>query len=305
MSNLTTERNGRPAAALEEHPADPIVEHVILVTDGGPAGGGAQRWVAHRAKMHRLNVEIDMVVELDWLAAEAGGADYGEAAEKMLNEVEEHLQRTAPSARVQTVVTWGNPRERFEQASEHADLIVVGTNRSGRLAGMMASTFPVKLAESARCPAVVVPKSWKPGHGAVVVGIQGDDHDAPALRFAVHEARVLHRELRVVHSWQIPSMLSPLVMLARSTPDIAHSHDAVLAGVVDSLRSENLDLDIRGVLVEGDAAGTLARESVGAELLVVGSHGLTVSDRFFVGSISREILSRPPCPVAVVRPRRS
>jgi nucleotide-binding universal stress UspA family protein len=303
MSNPAPSQGIHPTPALEEHAADPFVERVVFATDGGPAGAGATRWIEHRAKMHRLDIQIEMVVELDWMTQELSGAAFTDAADAIVEAAKEYLGRTAPSARVETDVTWGEPRERLEQVSEHADLIVVGTSRSGRLAGMLGSTFPVKLAESARCPAIVVPKKWKPGRGAVVVGIQGDDYDDPALRFAIHEARVLHRPLKIVHAWEIPPMQFPAGLLADRFAHAPNPHQAVLARVVDAVRQENPDLEVTGLLVEEASASALIHEAAGAELLVVGSHGLTVADRLFIGSVSREILSRPPCPVAVIRPK--
>lgn len=303
MTNPETRQDTHLAPALEGHAADPFVERIVLATDGGPAGAGAARWIQHRAKMHRLDVQIEMVVELDRMTRELNGAVLTDAADAIVQSTKEYLGRTAPSARVETEVTWGDPRERLEQASEHADLIVVGTSRSGRLAGMLGSTFPVKLAESARCPAIVVPRKWKPGHGEVVVGIQGDDHDDPALRFAIHEARVLHRPLKIVHAWELPPMQFPREWLALRLTDLPNPHAAVLARVIEAVQLENPDLEVTGLLMEQGPAPALIREAAGAELLVVGSHGLTTSDRLFIGSVSREILSRPPCPVAVIRPR--
>jgi len=304
MISVSTARGRHPLLALEEHAADPFVEEIILATDGGPAGAGATRWVAHRSKMHTLNVEIGMVVELDWLVDAMSGDALNDAAEEVVRAAKDYLARTAPSAEVQTAVTWGEPRERFERASEYADLIVVGTNRGGRLTGMLGSTFPVKLAEGARCPAIVVPKSWRPSHGPVVVGIQGDDHDDPALTFAIHEARVLHRELRIVHSWTLPAMRGSGFMPDSPTGPLAEGHEALLERVLEVARAANPDLEIRGTLVQGDPSDVLLQEAADAELLVVGSHGWTTTDRLFLGSVSRAIISRPPCAVAIVRPRR-
>jgi nucleotide-binding universal stress UspA family protein len=169
---------------------------------------------------------------------------------------------------------------------------------------MLGSSFPMKLVEGSRCPVVVVPKTWTPGHGSIVVGIQGDGSDEAAVAFAAHEARVLHRELRVVHSWYLPTVLEAGSVVQTAEVEIADSHDAVLAGTLDTLRAAHPELGISGVLAKGDAAEVLEREAAGQELLVVGSHGWTVMDRFFLGSVSREILGRPVGPVAVVRPRR-
>jgi nucleotide-binding universal stress UspA family protein len=298
---FTTENanSAHVAPALEEHPADPIVESIVLATAGGRAGDGAMRWVTHRGKMHRLNVLVLTVAETGGFGAEL--SERALAAERTAAErTADEIARKAPSAEVDWRVDIGDARERLAAASAQEDMAVVGSNRAGSLEGMLGATFSIKLAEAVECPAIVVPKDWKPGRGPVVVGIQGDTQDEAPLQFAVHEARVLHRSLRVIHAWNLPitAEAEPLAEDARGT------HRSVMQTAVSRLQAANPDLEIEGVLAEEYPSSALTRGASGAELLVVGTHGRKAIDRFFVGSVSREILSRPPCPVAVVRPGR-
>lgn len=304
---MFTDAPQRRRPALEEHAADPVVQRILFATDGGEAGSGALKWIAQRAKMHRLNVAVVTVVEQDWLTEEMTGDRFTEAAQRVVAEAEEYLARWAPSAEVTTRVGRGNARETFAEASAALDLLVVGTHRTGRFPPAFGGSFPLKLVESARCPVVVVPKAWKPTHGAVVVGILGDGSDEAALAFAVHEARVLHRELRVVHSWTLPTMLATEGAVDPAPDDgaIADTHDGVLSRTLAGVRAAESGVVVRGVLAQGEAAEVLDREALGEELLVVGSHGWSVVDRFFLGSVSRGVLARPSCPVAVVRPHRA
>lgn len=290
----------RVAPALEEHSADPIVESIVLATDGGEAGDGAMRWVTHRGKMHRLNALVLAVAETTRFSAQLSGRMV-DAERAAVERTAEEIARKAPSAQVDWRVDVGDARERLAAASSQEDMIVVGSNRGGGLAAVLGATFSMKLVEAAECPAIVVPKAWKPGRGSIVVGIQGDAQDEAPLLFAVHEARVLHRRLRVVHAWNLPIS----VETGPFADDARESQSSVMQAALAKLCAENSDLEIEGVLAAEYPSSALMREASGAELLVVGSHGRTAIDRFFVGSVSREILSEPPCPVAVVRPRRS
>ena len=74
MSTARNVNDTRVAPALEEHSADPIVESIVLATDGGEAGDGAMRWVIHRAKMHRLNVLVLTVAETAGFGAQLSGS---------------------------------------------------------------------------------------------------------------------------------------------------------------------------------------------------------------------------------------
>lgn len=294
---------GTSVPALPEHASDQRTERILVASDGGDAGAAALRWVAARAAMHRLLVTVLTVVERDWITGDFTEDRFSAAADRVLVRADEYLSSAAPSAEVSTRLEWGDPRELFARASATHDLLVVGTHRTGKFSAMLGSSFPIKLVEGAKCPVVVVPRNWAPGRGAVVAGIQGDGSEDVAVRFALHEARVLHRELRVVHAWGVPTILGPELPITTDDAGVADSHDVILGRSLSELRAMAPDVTIRGVLAEGDAAEVLAREAEGEELLVVGSHGWTVMDRFFLGSISREVLTRPPCPVAVVRPR--
>jgi len=61
---------------------------------------------------------------------------------------------------------------------------------------------------------------------------------------------------------------------------------------------------VRHRLLPGEAAPTLLAASVEAGLLVVGARGLGAVRAGLVGSVSRSVLEKARCPVAVVHPHR-
>ncbi|MCU1570494.1 MAG: hypothetical protein JWR33_1235 [Naasia sp.] len=298
--HLIPDATEAPASTPAEGRSEPTVERVAFATDGGPAGSGALAWIARRATRGGLHIGVDLVLEQDWVSGGLHLGDAEKAADAVVEAAVTYLRQEAPAAEIHGNVTWADPRERFEQLSAAADLLVVGTNRTGQLAGPLGGGFAMKLAEAARCPAIVVPRSWRPGEGPVVVGVQGDASDEGPLGFAAREARASGRTLRVVHTWRLPTLLASEALLVPPVSEIARSHDQLLRSIVDPLRAANADLRIESLSLEGPAAALLAEQGAGAELLVVGSHRLGFLDRYFVGSTSRTVLSRPPCPVAIV-----
>jgi nucleotide-binding universal stress UspA family protein len=54
----------------------------------------------------------------------------------------------------------------------------------------------------------------------------------------------------------------------------------------------------------GDVGGTVCRiaAEVGADVIVVGSHGRGAIERLLLGSVSEQVVRHAPCPVLVVRP---
>ncbi len=317
MDIITADGQHQLQTQLEAHVVDPDVEKLLLATDGGPAGEGALRWIARRGTMHRVDVDIMTVVETTWLTqALEPEATWGRAStassdvtRAWLDEVmasamadaerlQHHLQSLAPSEEVHVRVVEGDARDAFGAASADADMIVVGSNRTGAASSLLGSTFSMKLVEGAQCPAIVVPRGWTAGTGPVVLGLQGDSSDDAAGRFALDEAAGLHAPLRVVHAWTPPSVVSAGARHEEAT----RLHTAVLERAVDQLRGRDPSVPIEGILVEGEPSDILSEEAESAQLLVVGAHRRGRLDRFFVGSVGREILARPRCPVAVVRP---
>ncbi|MDI2097639.1 universal stress protein [Ruicaihuangia caeni] len=296
----SAQQGSTPKPQLEEHAADPRVERIVLAGDGGPAGEGALRWVAHRSKHHRLDVEVLTVAEPDRFIGGRDAASFRREAEDTAERAARALAALAPSTRISTRVEEGDARDRFEEASISADLLVVGSNRVTRLADvLLASTFSVKLAEASWCPAVVVPREWEPGaSGPVVLGVEGDDSDSAAARFAAQEAAVLRRPLRVVHAWFPPS-------LERSSElaETRMEHQRVLQREIADLDVRSPGLKIEGEFIEDDPVSALRNEASRAEMLVIGSHGRGRMDRYFLGSVSRSILLHPAGVTTVVRPK--
>lgn len=58
-----------------------------------------------------------------------------------------------------------------------------------------------------------------------------------------------------------------------------------------------------GLVMEGEPAQQIVRaaRSKGADLVVVGTHGRTGLNKFFVGSVAHRVVMTAPCPVVTVR----
>jgi nucleotide-binding universal stress UspA family protein len=141
----------------------------------------------------------------------------------------------------------------------------------------------------------------------VILGSDGSDAALRAAeslkRFPLPE----ESQLRVVSVMQYLELLSPsgklhwpgeFRALYRQQCDEAEQQMKDLAAsFTASGRSSSSELR------SGDPAGRLVQcaEEQKADLLVVGSHGLSAIDRFFLGSVSEKVLRHAPCSVLVVK----
>jgi nucleotide-binding universal stress UspA family protein len=142
----------------------------------------------------------------------------------------------------------------------------------------------------------------------IVVGIDGSEHSAEALRWAVEEARLRGATVEAVHAWSYVPVAMPadggLVPIAwtESTEVFDATRGAAEQMAVEQVRSvvgdEN---DVVVTVVQGDATDALLDACEGADLLVVGNRGRGSFTQALLGSTSGKVSDRAPCPVVVVR----
>ncbi|HSP76689.1 MAG TPA: universal stress protein [Cryobacterium sp.] len=283
-----------------------MVEKVIVAIDGGAASKAALEWALERVvTLERIqgtpvSLELTTVVELGWYPSE--GSDYSSqpAYERALAEAVRRVEQVAPSCRKTSYIRHGVPVDELARASATADLLVVGTKKTGVLAGTVFGTLPLRLAAHARCPLVVVPVNWEPGGGRIVVGMEDDVTALVAVDFAAREAERFHLPLDIVHSWMIPTTVAVEYGAVLPYEEMRDAHARILSGATRRVRDAHPGLHITEVLEQGTAASALVGASRAASLVVVGTHGRGAVGSLFLGSVSHDVLMNLPCPVAVV-----
>ncbi len=135
----------------------------------------------------------------------------------------------------------------------------------------------------------------------IVVGVDGSDPSKEALRWAAAQAELTGDELRVIMSWEIPSMAywAPLP----EGLDFEKETRAALHRAVIDVLGETPPFNVTEVVREGHPAPILLAESSNAELLVVGSRGHGEFTGMLIGSVSEHCVTHASCPVVVVRSR--
>jgi nucleotide-binding universal stress UspA family protein len=136
----------------------------------------------------------------------------------------------------------------------------------------------------------------------IVVGVDGSEGSANALRFALDEAKRRGADLKVVGAWHIPAIVYeagwvPANIDLEAYPTFTQEAiDKALAAA----GAETSGVEVRTVVGKGQAADVLCAEAVGADLLVVGSRGLGGFRGLLLGSVSQQCAHHAPCPLAIV-----
>lgn len=129
-----------------------------------------------------------------------------------------------------------------------------------------------------------------------MVGVDGSETSAVALRRAADEASAHGALLDVVHAWNyLDQQGRPF--------DPQYGEDKARARteafVAETLGETGVEASIR--LVNDHAAPALIASGAGAFTLVVGARGLGGFRGMVLGSVSQHLVHHAPCPVLIVR----
>ncbi|MET1044859.1 MAG: universal stress protein [Microbacteriaceae bacterium] len=275
------------------------MQQVIVAVDGSPASLAALDWAIERSR--HVEMAIDLVAVL-WIpdAAFQTETELRPFYEKTLHDAEEHVRRTAPRVRTSVNLVRGVPVNELVDFSTTASLLVVGSDKSSRLRGLVYGTIPLRLAALARCPLVVVPRVWKQHPGPVMLAV-GEEPATESADFAVAEAAARGAVLDLIHVWAAsPIYPVPVAELHYPYTTIRDAHRDVLDAEKARILAANPKLTVTDQLKEGPQIHVLVDAGERAQLLVIARTGKGILRELLLGSVAHDVLLNPPCPVAVV-----
>lgn len=140
--------------------------------------------------------------------------------------------------------------------------------------------------------------------GGVLVGDDGSGGAAQALSYAVEEAARRDVDLHVLRAWSIPTSVRPEHAPFGTTPSIVEMQEATLEATLrraQAAAAEHPQVRIHAHTVFGRGDRALIAAATGADVLVVGSRGLSRLGNFLVGSTASACIRQATIPVIVVR----
>ena len=138
-------------------------------------------------------------------------------------------------------------------------------------------------------------------HFPVLIGVA--DKQPAAVKYAIAEAERLHRSLRVVHCWVLPTPASAMYVGAASLGDMRAEGQIVLDDAQSIVAELAGDLDAEYVMADGSPANVLVEEAKQAAALILGSDDVPWFDRLLGGEVAGHLARTAACPVVVVPER--
>lgn len=280
-----------------------IPENALVVgVDGSPQSWEALRWAADRAEL--LQRPLHLMHAAAHLAEPFDLTPSRPAIDAVCNEALSRVRADHP----ELPVTWSQPSESpipaLIEASAVAGEIVLGTRGMGAVRGAVLGSVTTEVSATAQCPVIVVRGTPLDGKstGPVVVGVDGRADGVAALDFAFDDAARRGVPLVPVLAWQLDrwDFASGIPMPGGDMKAATEHHRAKLEHVLAGPAARYPGVEVRPVVECAPTAGSLAQQSVGASLLVVGTRGHRELSGFVLGSVSQAMMRRAACPVAVV-----
>ncbi|MEU9166365.1 universal stress protein [Streptomyces sp. NPDC048420] len=134
----------------------------------------------------------------------------------------------------------------------------------------------------------------------VTVGLDGSRESRAAAEWAAREAQLLGLALRLVQVWEpVPAPMAQAPLLGAETRQ--HWTERIPRETSEGLRLRHPGLDVITEQLSGRPAEVLAGAAKEAELLVLGSRGLSGVGGFMIGSVGLSAVAHSERPVVLVR----
>jgi nucleotide-binding universal stress UspA family protein len=136
-------------------------------------------------------------------------------------------------------------------------------------------------------------------HHTIVVGVDGSEHAAFALKWASDEAKRRDSILRIVYAQSSDSKNLP-VWYEPASSDLSPGQ-AIVDDAYGLVATRHPSVIARAEVVDWPPSLVLTIQSRSADLLVVGARGKGGFQELLLGSVSDQCIQYAHCPVAVVR----
>lgn len=259
----------------------------VVGFDGSGPSEAALAWTIQRARQEPAPIVLVHVAEGDdgsmGKAYEDLTTRHGAA---LLSRKIDTLRRTHPELTVEGLALEGSVAWELAGAVEPADLLVVGTHKTGFLHGRVLGSRSVQIAAAAASSVAVIPEVDLRFRRGVVAGIDRAETAAGVARVAADEAASRSDELSLMEA------------VSSSAP----SHDRTpLAVAAVAAHDRHPALVVRSRTSTRPAAEALLDASRDKALLVLGPGSLDPR-RSPIGTVLHDVLLNLNAPVIVARP---
>jgi len=293
--------------------------HIVTATDLSNSSLHAVDRGFHLARASGARYTVAHALGLDALAPlrELFGANNAAITEKIVDEARERLRDildqpdrnlgVSADLRIEEGLAT-SAISAFTNAAD-ADLLLLGAHGAGFLQRMLLGSTASRLLRKSRCPVLVVKQAPHDAYRRILISIDF----SPASRTAVQLARVMAPEAHLIllHVFDVP--FEGKMQYAGVSEDIIFQYriearERALHQLHELAANAGLSTaDYTVLVLQGDATRQILvqEEQHDCDLIVMGKHGIHVTEELLLGSVAKRVLAESASDVLVVVDERS
>ena len=138
----------------------------------------------------------------------------------------------------------------------------------------------------------------------ILLPVDGSEHCRNALRFIASRQALSPEKEATVELLNVQHSIPEAVINALGLDSVRKASQDEGMKVIDAMREDAGDLDVRAKVEGGEFAPVIVREAdhMDADLIVMGTHGRKGIDRILFGSVAEKVVKNASMPVLTVRP---
>jgi nucleotide-binding universal stress UspA family protein len=284
------------------------MEGIVVGVDESAGAAHALRWAAREGRLRDLPVTAVMAwgfLDQHHAVPDAPfDSNYSAAdARDALDTIVAGILGPEVSARTGRATPNELPAAALLEAAEGADLVVVGARGLGGFRGLLIGSVSQHVLHHADVPVAVIRGEVvdpPDGDERIVVGVDGSATSLRALAWALDEARLRRAAVEVVHTWQVPTIVSPYGEYGALDTSLEPAARQVLDDVMATADVHDVPTPIVQTVASGSAARAILDAARDADLVVIGSRGLGGFKGLLLGSVSHQVTHHAACPVVVL-----
>ena len=287
---------------------------IVLAIDSSAASQVAVAEVARRPWPDDSVVDVVSAVDSysTWSAPGLSDALTG-SAEKLVLQVAARLETSGLTCTSHVLA--GRPKAAVVDyaAQSEADLVVVGSHENSGAVRFLLGSVAKAVVQHAPCSVEVVRPPSSTGAMKILLATDGSDCSQNAASSIASRPWPPGSEVRVLSVVELsaawfrepaPAYLEPEAIEELRSKAMRHAQDAA-ASAEKALASSPVATSTTVAIPSAATKEVIITQAAqwGADLLVLGSHGLRETARFLLGSVSEPVALHAPCSVEIIRPR--
>lgn len=275
---------------------------LLIGVDGTESSHAALRWAMRRAAAIGAEVNLTHVIDVEWSTIGTRMVEeLMEDARQLLETEAEYARSLAADVIVHTQSLHGDVMQELIAASAQAEIVIVGTHKTGFISGKIYGSRSLRLAASAHAPVAIIPQgSLRDGRG-IVVGADDSAAGRLAVRFAAREAERTGETLTLLRAFTVPELSTASDEIQRELIQHSEAHTSTTLSEAEALaRQEAPTIDVKMRSIRRPTAQALVDAAATATLLVIGNSRRDDTDNAMVGSVSHDVLINLTGPAIIV-----